>query len=140
MTEDALHKAIFRYLKAVLPHGWDVLHIPNNPRSAVAGARLKAMGMMKGAPDIMILGNEARVYFLEVKTPKGRASSEQRKVHDRLMDKGFPVAVVRSIDDVRDFIAMHGLPSRDLGTWEHISSPVSRVMAGLAQSFKDAAE
>lgn len=131
MTEDRLHTSIVRFLRSVLPHGWDVIHIPNNPRSAVAGARLKAMGMMKGAPDIMILGVLEREFytggiddriavelpwigFAEVKTQKGRLSSEQRKVHDRLKDKGIPVDVFRSIDDARDFIKEHGLPSREV--------------------------
>lgn len=117
MTEDRIHTSIVRYMRSVLPHGWDVWHIPNNPRSAVAGARLKAMGMKAGAPDIMILGvvDEAPwIGFAEVKGPKGRLSSEQVKVHDRLKDKGIPVVVLRSIDDARDFIAANGLPSREV--------------------------
>lgn len=117
MTEDRLHRSIFRYLKAVLPSTWEVLHIPNNPRSAVAGARLKAMGMLKGAPDILILGtlNETPwTGFAEVKTLKGHVTSEQRKVHERLREMGFPVSVIRSLDDVRDFIAEHNLPSREV--------------------------
>lgn len=119
MTEDRLHRSIFRYLKAVLPSTWEVLHIPNNPRSAVAGARLKAMGMLKGAPDILILGQyddtkSPWVGFAEVKTLKGHVTSEQRKVHERLRDLGIPVAILRSLEDARDFIAEHNLPSREV--------------------------
>lgn len=117
MTEEHIHEAIVKYLRWVLPSGWDVWHIPNNPRSKIAGARLKKLGMKAGAPDIMILGvmdEKPWVGFAEVKTKTGRLTSEQVKVHDRLIDKCIPVAVLRSVDDARAYIEALGLPSREV--------------------------
>jgi hypothetical protein len=128
MTEEAIHRSIVAYLRAVLPHGWIVQHTANRPRSKIAGGIEKALGAIKGWPDIAIFGTVEREavfvnaiydqptsWFLEVKAARGRVLPEQRAVHDRLKDLGFEVAVVRSIDETRDIIRRWGLPSREGG-------------------------
>lgn len=116
--EETIHKAIVNYLRFILPHGWIVQHTRNGGMSKGENGRAKGMGAIVGWPDLAIYGQteeaEPTVYFLEVKTPRGVATSEQRKLHDKLRDIGFPVAVVRSLDDVRAKIAEWGLPSREV--------------------------
>ena len=65
--EDQIHVTLLNYFRAALPPDWLVIHVPNNPRSRIAGARLKRLGMHAGFPDLMILGPERRVYFAEIK-------------------------------------------------------------------------
>ena len=114
MTEDAIHRGILRYLRSVLPSGWIVMHVPNGgSRNPIEGAKMKALGVVAGWPDISIYG-PLGCFFMEVKSAKGRLSNCQHMILDKLKDAGFPVAVVRSLDDVRDFIAEHGLPSREV--------------------------
>lgn len=121
MTEDAIHKSILKYLRTVLPHGWIVMHVPNGgSRTAEAGAAMKALGVVPGWPDISIYGAadpEAphatpSAYFMEVKTPGGYVRPVQRSLHDRLKDLGFPVAVVRSLDEAQAYAKEWGLPLR----------------------------
>jgi hypothetical protein len=112
-TEYSLHQAILGFFRAVLPSTWLVVHIPGNPRSKVAGAALKQMGATAGMPDLMIVG-EGWVGFAEIKAPKGRLSSEQKRIHERLQDIGVPIRVLRSIEDARQFVAEHALPSREI--------------------------
>ena len=114
--EEQIHKSIVTYLRAVLPHAWKVQHTPNGGALKGEAGRAKGMGAIAGWPDLAIYGRiETPVtYFLEVKAPGGRVADHQCDVHDGLTDLGFPVAVVRSIDDVRAFIAKHNLPSREV--------------------------
>jgi hypothetical protein len=128
-SEDAVHRAIYRYLKAVLPHGWVVCHIPNGgSRHPIEAARMKGMGVTAGMPDLMILGCEDRhaeitagmfsslrpaTWFIEVKSAKGRASLPQLDIHDRLLGLGFEVAICRSIEEARDACRKWRLPLKE---------------------------
>lgn len=113
MTEDAIHRSILAYLRSVLPSGWLTIHVPNGgSRHPVEAANLKRLGVVAGWPDLSIYGPTG-CYFMEVKAPKGRISNSQHRIMDQLKDMGHPVAVVRSIDDAKAFIAEHGLPSRE---------------------------
>ena len=116
--EDDIHCAIVGYLRAVLPHGFVVQHTANKPRSEAAGAREKRMGAVKGWPDLAVYGqaeeDRPTAWFIEVKAPGGRLKEEQIAVHDRLRLAGFPVAVARSVDDVRAKLREWNVPARDV--------------------------
>lgn len=123
MSEDQVHVAILDYLRAVLPHGWLIKHVPNKPRSKIQGGREKRMGAIKGWPDLEIWGFEhlpgvlpytsPTVWVIEVKAQKGRVRPEQSEVHDKLKGLGFPVGVARSIEDARSLCRKWGLPLRE---------------------------
>jgi hypothetical protein len=100
MSESALQSQIVEYLGWALPNAL-VVHLHNNPRSAIEGAKLKRMGLIKGAPDLLVCLPRGTGLFLEVKTAKGRVSREQFAFHNRCVAVNWPVAVVRSIDDVQ---------------------------------------
>ena len=117
--EDHIQRAIVQALTISLPYGWIVMAVPNKPRSKVAGAIEKSMGAQKGWPDLQIMGRligedpaDAAPFagFLEVKTKSGRVRPEQHEMHDRLRKCGFPVAVVRSVDDALATAREWGLP------------------------------
>jgi hypothetical protein len=115
--EQAIHKQILHGLRVMLPRGWIVQHTPNKPRSKVSGAIEKSMGAVAGWPDLMVLGycekrESATAWFFEVKKPKGTTSNAQVTVHDKLMDLGFRVAVVRSWEDALEACRDWDLPIR----------------------------
>ncbi len=115
-AESPIHRSVTQYLRRSLPVGWLVTHAANKPRSAQQGAREKAMGAMAGWPDLQILGpgpNGPSCWFMEIKAPGGKLSEAQRQVTDRLVDAGFPVRVVRSVEDARKAVADWRLPSND---------------------------
>jgi hypothetical protein len=111
--EDGVHIAILNYLRTVLPHGWRVKHVPNQPRSAIAGLRQKRMGAIAGWPDLMIFGPKPHTYFIEVKASKGRVRDNQTEVHDALKDLDYSVGVARSIEDARKLCRAWELPIKD---------------------------
>jgi len=115
--EDSIQKTIVQGLRVCLPHGWIVVHVPNGMASSrLQGAIFKGLGMLPGFPDLLVLGctDEPRpaAWLIEVKALKGSIKPEQRELHDRLQDLGFPVAIVRSWEDVVDLAREWNWPWR----------------------------
>ncbi len=55
--EENLHRAAVAHLRASLPSPWIVFHIPNGGgRSKAEAGILKAMGVLAGMPDLLIIG------------------------------------------------------------------------------------
>ena len=111
--EDAIQRDIVNYLRNVLAGHAMVLHIHNNPRSAIDGARLKAMGLVKGAPDLLLVLPHGKGAFIEVKAPKGVVKPEQHSFSFTCQALGWPWFVARSVDDVRLAFKALGIQTRE---------------------------
>jgi len=113
--ESEVHIAIVSWLKYSLPTESLVHHSPNEGRHNVAyRVKQKRLGMMTGWPDIEIIVSAKHFHkplfyhapiFLEVKAAKGRLTKSQTSVLEKLRKLGAHTAVVRSIDDARDFLS-----------------------------------
>jgi hypothetical protein len=69
----------------------------------LGGLSLKWISTITGVPDrIVFLKNH--IHLVELKTEKGKLSARQHVVFKELSDLGFPVTVLRSKEDVDDFI------------------------------------
>lgn len=110
--EDTIQAAIVDWLRLVLPNAI-VAHIHNNPRSKIDGARLKKMGLVAGAPDLLVCLHGGRGLFIEVKAPKGRVEPEQHAFANNCLVIGWPWFVARSIDDVKGALASLGIETRE---------------------------
>ena len=55
-------------------------------------------GLPKGFSDLIAI-MDGKVYFLEVKTSKGRASKEQLNFIEQMKARGCKAGIVRSVDD-----------------------------------------
>lgn len=100
-SEDAIHIAIRDALRW---HGIRSRHAANDGKRSIAAAmRLKRLGMVAGDPDLRIWmprrPEPPLVGFLEVKSATGRVTPAQQDEIAALRDDGFPVAVVRSVDE-----------------------------------------
>ncbi len=103
--EDQLQKAVVEWLQVQENLGrLTYFAVPNNPRSARDGARLKQMGLRAGTPDLCILARSRRPLMIELKSPKGRLSIDQKIARDRLDESGCWVAVCRSFDEVKTVV------------------------------------
>lgn len=114
-VEGPIQKAIVDGLRALLPRDWIVMHVANKPRSKIAGGREKRMGAVSGWPDIQIAGSvlgAPRMWFIEVKTDKGRLSPEQKAIRALLEAQGFAYGVARSWDEAMDLAQVWHLPLR----------------------------
>ena len=111
-SEDKLHVSVAQYLDVALPIGSMWFHVPNEgKRTGAEAGRLKAFGMMAGIPDITII-HEGRAHFIELKTPRGSLSADQRATIGALQVCGCMVHICRSITDVQLALAAFGIGSR----------------------------
>ena len=113
--EHKIQVAIIKWLRVVMPHVM-IQHCRNehgraDRKSGIIAARTQAAaGVMPGFPDLICLPfATVGPFFLEVKSAKGKTSPVQEQVHHMLRRLGYPVGVVRSIDDVRAFLIEHGI-------------------------------
>lgn len=78
--------------------------VPNERDLSASGnrfahmAKLKKMGYTPGAPDLVIVKN-GQAYFMEVKTPTGHISDNQRWFMSNAASVGAHYAIVRSYEE-----------------------------------------
>ena len=70
---------------------------------AQGGMSLKFISTVTGVPDRIVLLN-SMLYFVELKTTTGKISKRQEIVFEQLKQQGFPVTIIRTIDDIEEFI------------------------------------
>lgn len=109
MNENQVHKAIVGHLRyrgivRMLP-----MHIANNPRGPRDGARLKAMGLLAGAPDMAYALYDGQIVWHEIKTEEGKLSHVQKDVHERLRQLGHQILVSYGLDDALKLLTKRGI-------------------------------
>jgi hypothetical protein len=68
-----------------------------------SGLSYKWLSSITGVPDRIVFLNQ-KVFLVELKTATGKVSPRQILVFDELGEAGFPVHIIRSKQDVEDFI------------------------------------
>ena len=70
------------------------------------GARLKAMGMQTGFPDLFLAVPRRGMHglFIEMKSETGRLEPSQREMLALLSEQGYATAVCRSLDDFQHVV------------------------------------
>ncbi len=112
-AEARIQAAIVEWIRVCAPQTV-VFAIPNGGlRGKAEAARLKWCGVLPGIPDLAVLAPDGNAFFLEVKTPDGYLSAEQRKMFDQLVALGINAAVVRSVEDVRMAFRAWGIKTRE---------------------------
>lgn len=110
--EDILQMQVMRTLKALAPD-LTVFAIPNggyrHPREA---KKLKDTGTLKGVADLCVLLGQGRAGFIEMKTPTGRMSPEQKAFQMTCEIQGNPYEVCKSVDDVLATLKFWGVQFR----------------------------
>lgn len=109
--ELALHVAVSRFLRQVLPADATYTTIPLGGGGLVRGQRLKAMGARAGWPDLQVL-YAGHVFLIELKSQDGRLSEEQVLTHRRITGAGCPVVIARSLEEVEAALRSWGIPLR----------------------------
>lgn len=94
MLESAVEKRLVKEVKA--RGGWAIKFIPS----------------VSGLPDRIVLLPGGRLFFVELKRPKGGVVAEHQKVvHAKLRRLGFRVDVLSSIDEVLAWTKVVDAPS-----------------------------
>src|SRR5262245_12108697 len=96
--EQTIHKSVVAHLKARAVAGVVFLHPANGgARSAIEGAILKGLGVVPGAPDLL-LWHQGRSYALELKAEAGKVSESQASMLQRLEAAGVATAICHGVD------------------------------------------
>ncbi len=108
-SEDQIQIALFQWLDLQHPDiaPWAHHSPAGGARSAVTGARFKAMGVRRGFPDFALYVPRAGFCGLaiELKAAKGRPTTEQIEWLDHLASAGWMAALCSGFDAARDTIA-----------------------------------
>ena len=116
--EETLHRAVADFLAKALrpPTFWSTF--PAGGGGAVRGAKLKAMGLRAGVPDLLVF-HPCRVVGMavgcivvgaELKAGRNGTSEDQDATMADMMVAGAHVGVCRSIEDVAALLKRHGVP------------------------------
>jgi hypothetical protein len=91
--------ALFQHLRARGQPGLIAFHPPNGgARTAVEGAILKSIGVVSGAPDVL-MWYAGRSFAMELKADGGKLTETQREMLDGLAKAGVQTAVCHGIDE-----------------------------------------
>jgi hypothetical protein len=108
--EDDFQMAVIRYLRWALPDDAVAWHTPNGgQRHKKAAARMVALGVRRGIPDVAVLWRGELVFF-ELKAPTGQLSASQRQMMDKLAYCGAHVFMARCLEHVQDRLLELGVP------------------------------
>jgi hypothetical protein len=89
------------------------VHIPNEgQRSIATAARLKRMGMRKGAPDFMIFGGSLNVAIELKRQKRSKTSREQIEFLERLEELGWTTKLCYGAQDAIGFLTTLSLKKR----------------------------
>lgn len=109
--ESELHKAVKKYLDLILTPDSFWTSIDHAAKGRFQGQMRKARGVKKGIPDILIQF-AGRVHWIELKSPDGTLSKDQKDCHEAIVRAGGCVTVARSLEHVCDALARWQIPSR----------------------------
>jgi hypothetical protein len=110
--EIRLHAAAVRYLRTVCPD-CITLHIANGGKRSKETARLmKALGVLPGVFDLLLICPDGRHMWLEAKSDAGRLSPEQQWFQGELILRGIPYAIFRNLADLETFVHQNRIPNR----------------------------
>ncbi len=112
--EQDLQIACVDWLKWGLDRSWKFFHIPNEMgnRTIVENKILSACGVIAGAADLLILSPQGRFFWLELKSPTGSLSKDQKIWRDWCQENLIPWALIRCLEDLIDFCARYQIPVR----------------------------
>lgn len=107
-----LQTAVARFLGVCCP---DLLwsHFPaGEARDEITGRKLKAMGLKRGWPDIILCCPDGVMGAIELKAEGGKLSADQKMFSEALEASGGRFALCRSLGDVEAALAAWNVPMR----------------------------
>ena len=106
MSENTLQTKCVSWFNSQFPELRGLLyHNYNNPRNAIAGARLKAAGLVAGIPDLSLAVGS--MLYIELKAEGGKVSIAQKSIHRQLEAAGFTVVVCWDVDEFAREVVDH---------------------------------
>ena len=104
-SEHVLQQQICTYMAASIRKELHWFAIPNGgKRDLRTAVKLKREGVKRGATDIVVLLEDGRVAWLELKIKGGSLSVEQQAFRSICIRLGHHWALIRSVDEAVEFL------------------------------------
>jgi hypothetical protein len=108
-VELCLHLAIADLLRRFIRSEWRWGHYPaGEHRDIRTAAKLRAMGVQRGWPDLMLFDGAGRLHALELKRQGETLTEDQAAFAAWCVGAGVPHAVVRSTDEALRILSAWG--------------------------------
>jgi len=103
--EHILQKSFVRWFDYQYPNRQHQLFaVPNGgQRNKSVAAKLKYEGVRRGVSDLILIHN-SKTYFIEVKTPKGTQSDNQKEFEQCVVKQGFLYIIIKTFEEFESFI------------------------------------
>ena len=109
VPENVIQRAVVEHLQwRAIPDLWFAHYPSGGLRNPVVAAKLKAAGTKAGVPDILLLA-QGRLFGLELKSERGRLSTDQIACHQQMRDAGAIVGVAAGVDEAINLLSEWGL-------------------------------
>lgn len=103
-SESRLQSDCFTWFHNSFPSQRQMLfHVQNKARNAIEGNKFKAMGVVKGISDLILI-LPGRVVFIELKTDTGTQSADQKLFEMKVKARGFEYLIMRSLEEFQGYI------------------------------------
>jgi len=99
-------------VKALSCLGVCLCAVPNDALGAASmsrAGRYKAMGLRAGISDLILMGDDGRAHFLEIKTIEGRLSESQARFKALCLARGWNYGIARSVAEATYLAGLWGL-------------------------------
>ncbi|MDB5607811.1 MAG: hypothetical protein JWP25_4711 [Bradyrhizobium sp.] len=114
--EQEIHKTVVSHLNARAEPRVFWFHPPNGGKRSVVEAKIfKALGVIAGVPDLIIL-KAGEVFGLELKATRGVLTPSQRLVHAAMREAGAKTAVAHSLDEALVTLEVWGILKRSVNS------------------------
>lgn len=110
--EEILQWNIVKWLRDMVPQLDVVAPMNELARDERTRVRGTALGMHRGAPDLIVVGPGIDAW-IEVKVPGKKPTPDQSRFITKRLSEGRAAAVVWSIEDVRNLLLAHGVRTRE---------------------------
>ncbi|SEA59515.1 VRR-NUC domain-containing protein [Arachidicoccus rhizosphaerae] len=105
-TESRLQADITQWFWNTYPeHRGMLFHVNNKARNAIEGNKFKAMGVVKGVSDLVLVLPQGRILFIELKTPTGSQEAAQKEWQAKVQERGHNYIIIRSLEEFKALIA-----------------------------------
>lgn len=105
-SENRLQSEIFMWHWNTYPnHRGRLFLVNNNPRNAIDGNRLKAMGMVAGVSDMILLRPDRPPLCIELKTEVGRQGERQKWWQSVAEATGAEYVLIRSLEEFQNLFS-----------------------------------
>lgn len=104
MTEEQLQAACTQWFWNEYPaHRRMLLHVDNNSANRITGAKKKALGVVSGPADLVLILNR-QVVFIELKVGTNVQSDNQKDFESKVITRGHAYIVVRDLLTFKEII------------------------------------